>query len=92
MCGLSSFLERRDPQGEGTKKVRSVGSYLQRHIPEGLHLQQGRSKSLKLVMLTDAVQALNRRLLENKYKVYTKFNFLKPMIYLYKLLVGTTES
>jgi len=75
MCGLASFLERRDPQGVGTKTVRSVGSYSQRHVPEGLHLQQRRSKSLKLVMPADAVQAINRRLLENKYNVYTKLNF-----------------
>jgi len=67
--GLASFLERRDPQGEGTKTVRSVGRYSQRNIPEGLHRQQGRSNNLKLVMSADAVQAVNRRLLENKYNV-----------------------
>jgi hypothetical protein len=36
---------------------------LQRHIPESLHLQQGRSKNLKHVMSADAVQAINRSLL-----------------------------
>jgi len=72
---LASFLERRDPQGEGTKTFRSVGSYSQCHIPEGLHLQQGRSKNLKLVMSADVVQAINRRLLENKYNVDTKLIF-----------------
>jgi len=73
LWGLASFLEQRDPQGEGTKTIRSVGSYSQCHIPEGLYLQQGRSKNLKLVMSADAVQAINRRLLENKYNVDTKF-------------------
>jgi hypothetical protein len=80
MFGLASFLERRDPQGEDTKTFRSVGSYSQRHIPEGLHLQQGRSKNLKLVMSVDVVQAINRRLLENKYNVDTKLTFLKPIM------------
>jgi hypothetical protein len=92
VCGLSSFLEQRDLQGEHNKTVRSVGSYSQRHIPEGLHLQQGRSKSLKLVMPADAVQAINHRLLENKYNVYTKFNFFKTDdLPIQAILVGTTE-
>ena len=36
---------------------------LQRHIPEGLYIQQDRSKNLKFVMSADAVQAINHRLL-----------------------------
>jgi len=32
-----------------------------------LHLQQGSSRNLKLVLSADALQTINRRLLENKY-------------------------
>lgn len=62
--GLASSLERRDPPGEGTKTFRSVGSYSQRYIPEGLHRQQGRSNNFKLVMSAYTVQVINRRLLQ----------------------------
>ena len=49
------------------------------------HLQPGRSNNLMLVMSADAVQAINRSLLENKYNVDTKFFLFKPMMYLYRL-------